>query len=246
MKPDSRDIHFDEDGHLNEEGVALYVDGLRLERTKRLPEAIQAHVADCQQCRISVTDLYVLLEGDQVEQAHPTLHKPTGQWSLIFRVAAMVTVTVGIAAIVYFFTRPSPEVPSSSGATITLAGPDSALHPVTPEKQPHAGAKESIAANYDALPELESLVGGGTRGEAFESLSPASWPHGSDIYLRWKTTGPGPWTIVLVDNLGKNLKEARADRAELRLAGPFRPGLYYWKVLQNGELMYVGKFRVEK
>jgi hypothetical protein len=64
--------------------------------------------------------------------------------------------------------------------------------------------------------------------------------------LRWKTAIPGPWRIVLVDNRGKSVKDRKADGNELSLPDPLSPGLYYWKVLRNDELMYVGRFRVER
>lgn len=245
MNEYSRKTHFDEDGHLNHEGIALCVDGLKLERTEALPEGVRAHLAECHQCKVSVTDLYVLLEGEQIEEAHPTLDGKAAGRTILYRAAAVVAVSVGLGTVIYL-TRPSPEPPTQSAVTIPLPRPDSTLPPATHPNPPRPGRGESIAANYSPLPELESLVGANTRGEAFNALSPGSWPRAAEITLRWKASSPGPWTIVLVDNRGKSLNETKADGDEVVLSGPFRPGLYYWKVLRNEELMYVGKFRVEK
>src|SRR5664279_4340394 len=55
---------FDADAHLNEEGVALFVDALKLDRTGELPREVREHVAGCQTCKKEVTGLFSLL-GDE-------------------------------------------------------------------------------------------------------------------------------------------------------------------------------------
>jgi hypothetical protein len=245
MKDYPRKVHFGEEGHFTEEGVALFVDALKLDRTEDLPEAMRAHLAECHECKVNVTDLYLLLEGEKIEEAHPTLAPRAEGHAMLYRAAAVVAISVGIAAVLYF-TWPPSEPPVQSAVTSPLRRPDSTVPPAPRATPSHPGISEPIAANYSPLPELESLAGGNTRGEAFEDLSPDSWPRGGEITLRWKTSSPGPWTIVLVDNRGKTLNESKADREEISLPGRFRPGLYYWKVLRNEELIYVGKFRVER
>ncbi|OJJ16822.1 hypothetical protein BKI52_33500 [marine bacterium AO1-C] len=60
--------YFDEDGHLNDAGVMLWVDALRLKREADLPEALQEHLELCAQCRISVFDYYEFKREDDIAE----------------------------------------------------------------------------------------------------------------------------------------------------------------------------------
>src|SRR5512135_559190 len=122
-------IHFGERGHLNEEGVALYVDALRLERTERLPEALRAHVAGCQECRANVTGLYSLLENRPIDSSHPTLGTRPVEPHVsraIYRIAAVVVAAIGIAALVLFYGKQEkPADESSQAVSVGPRGTDS-------------------------------------------------------------------------------------------------------------------------
>jgi hypothetical protein len=238
-------FHFDEQGHLNEEGVALYVDALRLERTERLPEVLRAHVTECQKCRVNVTGLYSLLAEQALEDSHPTLDKTAKVWQApaVYRVAAVIAVAIGILAVVHFYGNTDRAVQQApAAATVeTPAKPES----TSAIKVERAEPKE-IAANFRPYAELEGLVGSELRGEFFEVTSPGEvLTKGRAITFSWKTAGTGPWKIIVLDNRGGIVKEAEVRSAAFVLEGPFRPGLYYWKVIQNDELAHVGKFRVE-
>ncbi len=47
---------FGEDGHLNDEGIALYSEALSLEKVEDLPLVIQQHIDNCLECRRQVGD----------------------------------------------------------------------------------------------------------------------------------------------------------------------------------------------
>ncbi len=240
-------LHFDERGHLDEEGVALYVDALRLERTERLPEALLAHVAGCQECRKNVTGLFSLLAKEPLEASHPTLgstEKARRIPPAAYRIAAMVVAAIGIATVVYFYTRKeTPVQESPQVATAVPGGTDSMSAPSA--AQPEHAAQKDIAANFKPYEELEGLVGSELRGESFEVNSPGELSDRQAVKFSWKTAGSGPWKIVVLNNRGDIVKEAEIRSASFVLEGPFKPGLYYWKVIQNDELAHVGKFRVE-
>jgi hypothetical protein len=223
-------LHFDERGHLDEEGVALYVDALKLDRTDRLPDPIRAHVAGCQECRANVTGLYSLLAEEPVESSHPTLKRPAQPWfvrPVAYRIAAMVVAAIGIVALVQYLgnrERPAQEMPQVSTVHQT---PDTTRAPgVT--RTPRTGSAE-IAANFKPYDELEGLIGSEIRGASFEVMSPGGSSGGRAITFDWKTSGDGPWRLVLVNNRGSVVKEAEVRSTPFVVEGPFRPGLYYWK-----------------
>jgi len=238
--------HFDERGHLNEEGVALYVDALKLERTDGMPHAIRAHVAECQECRVEVTGLYSLLAEVPLEGSHPTLDRPARGWSIppaAYRIAALIVAAIGIVALLQFFGKPDSPVRQS---------PQLASAPRTTESTParavpsaeRAGQGE-IAASFKPSEEMEGLIGSELRGESFAVTSPGEVSNRRAITFSWKTAGIGPWKVVVLDNRGRIVKEAEVRSVPSVLNGPFKPGLYYWKLIQNDELAHVGKFRVE-
>ena len=57
-------IFFYESGHLNDEGVALFVDALKLDTVNQIPEQIRRHVEDCAECKTSITGVLTLLEKE--------------------------------------------------------------------------------------------------------------------------------------------------------------------------------------
>lgn len=65
--------YFDENGHLNDAGVTLWVDALRLKREADLPEALQEHLELCKDCRVSVFEYYEFKREDDIAELanHP-------------------------------------------------------------------------------------------------------------------------------------------------------------------------------
>jgi hypothetical protein len=238
--------HFDERGHLNEEGVALYVDALKLERTDHLPAQLRAHVAGCQECRVHVTGLYSLLADEPISRSHPTLGSKAGAWTIpaaAYRTAAVIVTVVGILAAYRFLGRETRPIQQPPEAAVALPATDS-----TPFPTPAAGRRTNhgeIAANFKPYEELEGLVGSELRGESFEVTSPEELSSRERVSFGWKTAERGPWKLIVLDNGGKTVKECEVPSVPFVLEGPFKPGLYYWKVIRNDELAHVGKFRVE-
>ena len=65
--------YFDENGHLNDAGVTLWVDALRLQREADLPDALQEHLELCAECRVSVFEYYEFKREDDIAELanHP-------------------------------------------------------------------------------------------------------------------------------------------------------------------------------
>ncbi|EAY27335.1 hypothetical protein [Microscilla marina] len=59
---------FDEQGHLNDAGIMLWADAMRLQRELELPEALQEHLELCSQCRMSVFDYYEFKKEDDIAE----------------------------------------------------------------------------------------------------------------------------------------------------------------------------------
>ena len=98
-KLNTNPIFINEDGHLNDEAVALFVDSLLLNTQDQVPEEITLHVEDCIKCKHEITDLYELQKsGDHSFMgAHPYFEKKKSfQWNYFMRIAAMLAIIAGI------------------------------------------------------------------------------------------------------------------------------------------------------
>lgn len=79
---------FDENGHLNDAGIVLWSDAMRLKREHDLPEDLQEHLELCAQCRMNVFDYYEFKKEDDIaelanhhyfSQKAPAIAKPPTQ-----------------------------------------------------------------------------------------------------------------------------------------------------------------------
>jgi hypothetical protein len=106
-----------------------------------------------------------------------------------------------------------------------------------------------LAQNFLPLPSLESLVGEVTRADGIIIGEPAfdlRIRQGDPVRFRWTTGETDRVGIQVFDNRGfKILSEGTIGNKEYLLkTGSMKPGLYYWKFLQNGLLVTVGKIRI--
>ena len=65
---------------------------------------------------------------------------------------------------------------------------------------------------------------------------------GSKVSFDWKREGTAALTLSVVDNRGKTIYRTQVDGVPFKLKQSLRPGLYYWKLQDDNELLYVGKF----
>jgi hypothetical protein len=107
-----------------------------------------------------------------------------------------------------------------------------------------------LAQNFVPLPSLESLVGVVTRADGIILEEPGynlRIRQGDPVRFRWTTSGPDRIGIQVFDNRGfKILSEGNIGNNEYLLkTGSMKPGLYYWKILKNDQLVTVGKIRID-
>lgn len=238
---------FDANEHLSEEAVALYVDALKLDQLKKLPTELRDHVSECVSCRMSIEQLFSLLEEEKYDQGieHPFFSSRRGllgkEISYYYKLAAVVLVAVGICAAGYYFafTQGShPQLPA-------VAAVDTSKSPVN--QHPPAAGKTSalVADNFSPYPGLEDMVNVHFRSSALQVTSPlGDQGAGKSILFAWNPGTAGKVMLKILDNKGEEVFSASTENNSCRFGGNLKPGLYYWKLESDDELLHVGKFAV--
>lgn len=97
--------YFTDEGHLNEEYIALYVDALILSKVDNLPLPVLEHVEDCMQCKTGIIDLYEILKDHKEikNRKHPYFDRISWESSRQFmKLAAIFLGLIVISAVFYY------------------------------------------------------------------------------------------------------------------------------------------------
>jgi hypothetical protein len=244
---------FSANNHLSENGIALYVDAIKLERIDSLPAAIVHHVEGCEECKMQIMEVTELLANEQYDKTmdHPFFGPkkyPFSTFSGIYRIAAVFVIAAFIGTIYYFFANRMVES-TQNKQSVTIEKP--IYNPVPGDSLPvnqkqfiPKPTNELLAANFEPSPNLEDLVQTQFRSTTIEVISPANGETvQSPITFRWKLYDKR-LTIKILSNKELTLVSSTLSRDSFTASKKFGPGLYYWKLETDDELLFAGKFLV--
>lgn len=106
-----------------------------------------------------------------------------------------------------------------------------------------------VPSNFRVNPNLESMIGTRYRSVSVQVLSPrdnTTLAVGGDINFAWKLTTPGPVTFKVIDNRNREACHYEVRGGRFTLKEHLGPGLYYWKLEDHQDLLYIGKFFIKK
>jgi hypothetical protein len=235
---------FGPDNHLSGEGIALVVDALRLDRLKELPVDIQTHVEECLQCKQSIVSLYDLVRDEKPLDVlqHPYFGPRAAAGGTIYRIAAALAIVLAGSAIVLYLSgqRPVEETAPPTGLPGARTAPAESSTAVVPREKQFAG--RFLPSN-----DLEGLVGGTLRSSSVEVTSPRVGEEvAGEVRFSWHG-GSGPeYTLEVLTNQEARLHSVTVRESRFVFEKKLEPGLYYWKLVDGGELVYVGKFFVRR
>ena len=237
---------FDENLHLNEEGIALYVDALKLNTLEQLPEPVLEHVSECAACKLNIEELFQLLEEEVGKPEKrlfffgPRQKLENLNGTIFYRIAAVVLIGFGL----YGITRLG--LPGHSRSKIE--GSTQSIPPLTAgiDSSSKGTGKGLLSDNYAVSPELEGLIGVHYRSNDIEVESPTLGEriHGK-VTFKWARGEEEKVILKIVNNKGKEVVVARTNENGYQFSGTLERGLYYWRLETADELLYVGKFFVE-
>jgi hypothetical protein len=243
-----------EDSHLTEEGVALYVDALKLKTTDRLPDRVREHVASCLRCKQEIVELESLVDEDSYRglRSHPAFGvlERGDRVRYLYRIAAAILVMLGVGAVVYLsglfgWNRPAPE-PTAKQIEVGHGGTDTARAAMKTDSGTIVERRGALAANFEPSPNLEGVVNSSMRSADVSVLSPAGGEVvRGNVSFRWRTDIRPPYTLKILNN--HEVEKARLSLSEQGYVWKKKlaDGLYYWKLEAGGELLVVGKFVIK-
>jgi hypothetical protein len=238
-----------EDAHLTDEGVALYVDALKLDTRDQLPALLREHVADCHDCKKKITGVYALLEGEDFTgvSAHPTFVLPAererGFAYSAWNIAAIIAAVTVISTLTYYWValRPAATTEHPKVATVPQT-----IDSVGRKAEPPTHGREEFAANFTPQADLEDLVASTVRSEEIAVTVPANGAVTGPLpKFSWKSGQREGVRIVVMDNRGRTVATARVKNPAYIPGRPLGPGLYYWKLENDEETLYLGTFLVK-
>ncbi len=118
---------------------------------------------------------------------------------------------------------------------------------ITPDARRENSRKQQLALNYKPLDDFELLVGCVTRSAHLSLIAPSSIltrPSGSSVEFKWVCQGmKTPVNITFFNNRGKLVFEANEKEGEsyTLVTQDWPGGVYYWKIIMEEEMIFMGK-----
>ena len=143
-----------------------------------------------------------------------------------------------------------PDQPEQEIAEVPETTTPESTEPETPQKQieePQPDDRQLFAANFVADETLDGLIGMAVRGGELNVLNPANDTTllvGENINFAWQyqSTDPSSLTFILLNNRGEILTSTTTASSNYQASSSFEPGLYYWKLETEDDLIHVGRF----
>lgn len=253
--------YFTPDGHLTEESIAWLTDCLITLTLDQLPEEVTMHVEDCAYCKEIIHAAKEIQLATERPEAIVPETKPEYSYSKfkkgrlirVFQIAAIGLILISVSiGLIYEFSstrkdnkgrfaiidkkNPAPVVRQEN----TAEKQDS--EPGKIREQTGARKKELLAASFKPAPHLEILISEAQRSENLQVIAPENNVfYRNKLVFQWKGTD-SPVTIRIVSNTEKTVDSTRVTGNNYVLHKELKPGLYYWLLSIDREVVYIGKF----
>lgn len=256
--------------HLSEEAIARYAEAIQLDQLGELPASHIEHVENCVNCHLQVVELFVLLQQiDEKEKADEPAPKPRTAIIRQFYRLALVASVAGLAIFLYFkdpkpahLAPPNPvaqedsaPIPSTTKPTVIKKTPTGktspgATIPSTSESRntQSPSTADQYASRFVPSEDYEALVGTNLRTVPLKILNPKPSSHfnsGEMITFSWDIKNSDLLYITILNNREDNITRQEIIGSTFTIRSLIQPGLYYWKLENETEILHVGKFFID-
>ena len=264
--------HLFENGHLNDEATARYTNALLKGEFSTLPGEILSHVEACGECKDKILELSMFLRNPDssplIHSSYETPLKPRRKWyTYPMRLAAALFVAALLLSTYFFIYKDGSflkDILFKSSTTEktekiiakqnrqqerkTLQLKNQGAGDVDVHKEKNGVTKKNnhlYTSNFRVNPNLESMIGTQYRSTTTQIISPRNNSTLSgDIVFAWKKTsqGPPPLTLKIINNKNEVFYHYSVKGNRFVFKQRLTPGLYYWKLENQMDLLYLGKF----
>ena len=106
---------------------------------------------------------------------------------------------------------------------------------------------KAFAANFEPSPYLEEMIADVSRSYSVSVISPKNGAAiKGDIFFQWEITGNDTAYLKILNNRGNELLSFALSANQVLVTEKLDPGLYYWKLESEEDLLYWGKFVVTR
>ncbi|MDZ7342158.1 MAG: hypothetical protein ONB27_12450, partial [candidate division KSB1 bacterium] len=113
------------------------------------------------------------------------------------------------------------------------------------QAEPEAELSQVYAMNFQPMPYLEAMIDDVTRSFSLTVLSPKiNEKLSGHILFQWQIDGATVASLKILNNRGEEIFAIKPEQNQLIFKEKLAPGLYYWKLESEEEVVYVGKFLV--
>lgn len=256
--------------HLNDYQTAQYLDFLLSSNRPSPPGKIMAHVETCCLCRDKILDLILdmkkLHTPDIQKLSVQAFHIETvkkfhrSRSPIINKIAATFFLFAFFLTVYFMVIKTSPlhqnngippdpsqdhsridnnhKSPSNSETNFHNQGK---ISPATADKTRLNYQNHDFKVNSN----LEFMINSQTRNETIKVASPENQSfYQGEITFNWESFGIKPVEIKILNNKNDILFRYTIHGESFLFKEKLPPGLYYWKMENKNDLLYVGKFFV--
>jgi len=143
-------------------------------------------------------------------------------------------------------TTPRPDsVIQALQRDVQMPGRSSSSEAAEPEKS--GRPRERLLADarsFEPTPYLEEMVESVLRSATASAIRPANGDTvRQPVHFSWSTSMPAV-LVVILDRQGTVIVRLKPERQSIAYSGTLAPGLYYWKLESEEDLLHIGKFYI--
>lgn len=256
--------------HISDQQTALYVDYMLNENSANPTESVLHHVENCSVCKDNIMDVFLCLKKNPIrlktKPFHNLLPEKDRQESIhknhpyLKRVAASFFIMA--LFITFYFTIIDKQFfqksknPQNDKTAIANQNSQNSL-PSTDTSSRFKNNEFSLPStnsivdsqnkNFWINPNLEYMVNSQLRDETIKVNSPTNNSVvKNNILFAWESFTTKPIQLKILNNENDILFEYTIRSNTFVLNETLSPGLYYWKLENQTDLLYVGKFFIGK
>lgn len=238
-----------------------------------LPSPMLEHVETCDKCHAEIVDLFTILNQIETQKQSETSGGERSRIISLKPIIRLAMVAAVTALAIFFYFRDNPnlqqrqiqEVASDTSSTpndnsLEIAEETASQKPAEKKDNnieapkvhptPTEGEQDQLyAANFTPSDDYEALVGTTVRSLTITDITPKSGSHFNRqemITFSWVLENSDLLYVTILNNREEIIDRQEIKGSEFSTNKLATSGLYYWKLENDTEILYVGKIFIDQ